>query len=99
MLNGNKKLIKDQRKTIIARILVQKPGITQRQIHAMLSGEGQSGKRKDKVVKYVNPETGKPFSLGTINSDIKEIRAEWAAERLMPLPRRGSSRFRCVGDP
>ncbi len=33
----------------------------------------------------VNPETGKPYSLGTINSDIRHLRTEWRQKAISDL--------------
>ena len=43
-------------------------GLTQREIETAM---GQ---------KLLNPDTGKPWSIATVNRDIKEIRAGWRAE-------------------
>lgn len=56
----------DQRRIMVARLLLR--GLTQREIETAM---GQ---------KLLNPDTGKPWSIATVNRDIKEIRAEWRAE-------------------
>lgn len=63
-------LATEQRRLQIAALLVRKPTITQRQIERLLAANG-----------IVNPETKEAYSLGTINSDIKAIKAEWMERR------------------
>lgn len=63
-------LATEQRRLQIAALLVRKPTITQRQIERLLAANG-----------VVNPETKEAYSLGTINSDIKAIKAEWMERR------------------
>lgn len=58
----------DYRQTLIAQILIERPSATQRQIQKALGEQ------------MLNPETGKPHSLGTINNDIKAVRKGWQAK-------------------
>lgn len=62
--HGNPNLIEYRRK-LVAGLLVRRPNIQQRDI-------------MDAVGKQVlNPQTDRPYSLGTINNDIQAIRAGW----------------------
>lgn len=60
----------ERRRQFIASTLVRKPNISQRQIRTVLAANG-----------IVNPDTGEPYSLGTINADIKAIRQTWRQRR------------------
>lgn len=63
--NGNQALI-DKRRELVARLVVR--GLSRRDITDALGRQ------------LVNPDTGGPFSLGTIHNDIKALEAEWQAE-------------------
>ena len=55
----------EYRRRLVAQALIEHPNATQRQI-------------QENVGKAVlNPETGEPYSLGTINNDIQVIKADW----------------------
>jgi hypothetical protein len=58
----------EKRMTQVAVCVAAK--MTQRQIVEALANNG-----------IVNPETNEPYSLGTINSDIKALKKEWKARR------------------
>jgi hypothetical protein len=60
----NRAAIQDLRRLRISQLLVRH--LTQREIHAALEQQ-----------QFFNPETKKPWSLGTINADVKAIREEW----------------------
>lgn len=62
-LNKTQADIRDRRRQRIARLMVRRPRVTQRQIRQALTEEGEA-----------NPDTGEPWSLGTINSDVDAIR-------------------------
>ena len=59
----------EKRRQLVASLLVQSPRITQREVHHRLAGE------------VVNPATGEPYSLGTINNDIQVLRDEWREKK------------------
>lgn len=65
----------ERRRTLIASLLVRNPRITRRQLHEMLARPMSQGGLR-------NPDTGEPYSLGTIQNDVDEIRAEWERKRL-----------------
>lgn len=67
-------LVRIRRRQIVQSLLVRRPGITQREIHAHLAGVDNNGDPR-----IVNPNTGKPFSLGTINGDVQTLREGWKA--------------------
>lgn len=58
---------KDQRRALVSSILLRNPGsaLTQKEICKRL-GE-----------KFVNPDTGNPYSVGTINGDIQYLQELW----------------------
>lgn len=62
-------LMADLRRQRIAAILVRRPRITQRQIHQLLASDPHKGGLR-------NPETNEPYSLATINKDVKWLRAQ-----------------------
>lgn len=71
-LNSSQKAIIDNRRLMVARLRLR--GITQREIQRALEQQNT-----------INPADGKPWSLGTINGDIKALEAEWrerAAEEI-----------------
>lgn len=61
--SGNDALI-DRRRRRVAELVAQR--FTQREIEDMLAQDG-----------FINSDTGEPFSLGTVNADIKVLRAGW----------------------
>lgn len=75
-LNNAPEVVRELRQQIIATLLARKPRITQREIHAYLSAKGVDGRPR-----LVNPDTGQPFALGTINKDIKDLRSEYRDKR------------------
>lgn len=54
------------RRRLVARLLLR--GMTQREIMDGLTASGS-----------VNPDNGTPWSLGTVNSDVKALAREWAS--------------------
>lgn len=54
----------DRRRRKVAELVAQR--FTQREIEDRLAQEG-----------FINPDTGEPFSLGTVNADIKVLRLAW----------------------
>lgn len=66
MGKSNRALI-ELRRLRVSSLLLRK--LTQREIVEILPR-----------YKIVNPDTGKPYSLGTINHDIQQLRAEWQAQ-------------------
>ena len=62
--NTSHQSVIDQRRTLVSRLRLR--GATQREIVAMLLKEG-----------IVNQETGKAWSLATVNRDIDAVRKEW----------------------
>ena len=63
-LNNCRQSIIDNRRREVARLRLM--GYSQREIADALEKAG-----------IINPETNKPFALGTINSDLQELQAEW----------------------
>jgi len=55
----------EYRRRLVAAALIEHPNVTQRQL------QEQIGKA------VLNPETDEPYSLGTINNDIRAIRDGW----------------------
>ena len=68
-------IVTEIRQQAIASLLATHPRITQREIQAWLAGKDQHKPR------MINPDTGKPFGLGTINRDVQALRAEYKAKR------------------
>lgn len=66
--SSNKEIIAHRRERVAHWRL---RGLTQREIAAALAEELPS---------LVNPDTGKPYSLGTINADLKALDAQWKRE-------------------
>lgn len=57
----------------VAQLLVLRPGISRRQVVDFLGQhDPETGQPR-----LVNPETGNPFSLGTIQNDIAAIKDRW----------------------
>lgn len=71
--NTSSEAIIQRRRLRVAELRLM--GATQRAIWQALADGGQGG-----VGRMVNPETGEPFSLGTINNDIKALEKEWHTE-------------------
>ena len=65
--NTSHQAVIDQRRTLVSWLRLR--GATQREIVAMLLKEG-----------IVNQETGKAWSLATVNRDIDAVRKEWQRE-------------------
>jgi len=62
----------ERRRKLVADLLVRGV-VDQREIQRMLSlPAGQGG--------IANPDTGKPYSLGTINGDVQWVKAQWLEE-------------------
>jgi len=64
-LNKTRKDRREQRRQKVAQILVRRPRVTVRQIRRALAKSG-----------HTNPETEKPWSIGTVQSDIEAVREE-----------------------
>lgn len=60
----SKQAIIAKRRAHVAKLALR--GMSQREIVAALER-----------LQLVNPKTGRPFSLGTVNSDLKRLEAEW----------------------
>lgn len=84
-LNKTESDIRDRRRKLVAKMMVRRPRITQRQIRQELTEKG-----------FINPDTGEPWSIGTINRDVEAIRErarnqmdrharEWRARELEML--------------
>jgi len=69
ILNKSRAIRIDQRRNLVASLLLRNPKITQREICKSLAGKG-----------FVNPDKNEPYSLGTINSDVKELQDEWRVD-------------------
>lgn len=65
--NNNNDALIDRRRLRVAELVKRRK--TQREIVDILTVEG-----------FANPDTGDPYSLGTINADVKALRAEWKRE-------------------
>ena len=69
-LNKGREIAADRRRQLVASLLARNPRVTRRQIQAMLAGPEEKGGIR-------NPCTGKPYSLGFIQKDVDDARAEW----------------------
>lgn len=67
-LRRNGAAVVDNRRRLVASLLLQRPGISQRQIVEALEKHG-----------HINSATGEAWSLATINGDIADLRQEWQA--------------------
>lgn len=65
-LNKKRQIRMEQRRRLVSELLLRRPGITQREICDDLEERG-----------FVNPDTGKPYSLGTVNSDVQTLEDGW----------------------
>ncbi|MCB0057541.1 MAG: hypothetical protein KDE45_10960 [Caldilineaceae bacterium] len=65
-LRRNGAAVVDKRRQRVASLLIQRPGISQRQIVEALAGHG-----------YINEATGNPWAIATINGDIAALRRDW----------------------
>lgn len=72
-LNSSGEAVIAKRRVLVASLRLK--GYSQRQIWQALAYGGRDGEGR-----YVNPNTGEPFSLGTINADIKALEQEWRTE-------------------
>ena len=80
--NTRKKQIRiAARRRIIQSLLLRNAHATQRDIERYLGEQN-----------FVNPDTGRPYSLGTINSDIQAIEEEWQAAALQDIQERKARR-------
>jgi len=70
MSNSNKELIRENRRVLISSLVLRKPNISQRRIMAKLAAMGS-----------INPDTGKAWSLGIINADMKAAKASYRERR------------------
>lgn len=68
-INAQRSLVAQNRRRIVASLMLRKR-LTQLQIQEELAKDPET----------LNPETGQPWSIGTINSDVKEIRKQWRIE-------------------
>ena len=63
--NGNSNGILERRRRLISSMLLRRPNITRREL-------------MDKVGEVIiNPDTGEPFALGTIQNDVDALKAAW----------------------
>ena len=69
IVNKKREIRTDQRRKIVASMLLRAPKITQREIRDRLADEG-----------FYNPDTKKPYALGTINADVKYLQEQWREE-------------------
>ena len=69
ILNKSREIRIDQRRKFVATMLLRSPKITQREICDQLAEQN-----------FTNPDTGTPYSLGTINSDVKALQEQWREE-------------------
>jgi hypothetical protein len=65
----------EYRRRLIARLLIRKPNITRRELHMSLATPDETGQPR-----ILNPDTGEPYSLGTIQNDIDWLKADWRAK-------------------
>ncbi len=66
-MNKNNQALIDLRRMRVASLVLRQ--VTQREIVELLPR-----------YKIINPDSGQPYSLGTINNDIQHLRAEWQAQ-------------------
>lgn len=66
-MSGKNQALIDLRRLRVASLVLRQ--VTQREIVELLPR-----------YKIVNPETGQPYSLGTVNNDIQQLKAGWQAE-------------------
>lgn len=66
ILNKSRAIRIDQRRNLVASLLLRNPKITQREICDNLAERG-----------FYNPDTNDPYSLGTINADVNSLIEEW----------------------
>jgi membrane peptidoglycan carboxypeptidase len=71
----NTALIMDRRRNLVASLLRRNPRITRRQIQAALARPVKDGGIR-------NPDTGRPYSLGTVQADVEAIKEEWREARV-----------------
>lgn len=78
MATDNQEFIRDLRRQLIAGLMARNPRISQRQILRVLQGQKLPDPLNPnvKITPGINPDTGKPWSIGTINSDVQAIRDE-----------------------
>lgn len=69
IVNKKREIRMDQRRSIVASMLLRHPGVTQREICDKLEEQ-----------RFTNPDSGKPYSLGTINADVQALQKEWRDE-------------------
>lgn len=60
--------ITDHRRRLVAALMVQRPGITRRQLHEVIAKQ------------MVNPVTKAPYSLMTIQNDVTTLKERWRDE-------------------
>ena len=74
--NKGEEIGRERRQQLVASLLASRPRVTQREIQAFLAGKySPDGPR------ILNPRTRKPYSLGTINGDIRQLRQEYRDKR------------------
>ena len=69
ILNKSREIRIDKRRKYVATMLLRSPKITQREICDQLAEQN-----------FTNPDTGTPYSLGTINADVKALQEQWREE-------------------
>jgi hypothetical protein len=75
-LNIAPKIATEHRRQLVASILATRPRVTQREICVWLGERMTKGERAGQI-RCLNPSTGRPYSLGTINGDVKVLRQEY----------------------
>lgn len=81
-----RKLI-DVRRGRVARMHLR--GLTQREIVSQLpTGD----------YPLVNPETGEPYALGTVNRDLQELRKQWRADAAADIAERKAEQLAELGE-
>ncbi len=60
--------IVDRRRRLVATLMIQRPGITRRQLHEVIAKQ------------MVNPVTETPYSLATIQNDCAALKQRWRDE-------------------
>ena len=69
-------IVRENRRQLVASLLATRPRVTQREIQSYLAGlDSEDGPR------LLNPNTGKPFALGTINKDVADLREEYRQKK------------------
>lgn len=78
-LNASPKDIIAKRREVVASLLLR--GYTQRGIVEALAAGYVDKTTGERVGRFLNPDTGEAYTVGTINGDVKALRREWAKKR------------------